>query len=83
MQVVRIHPMLRQDREFEFKFKNKNKNLNMNMNMNLNLNLRTATNGSSLRPPRCGVSPRDRWSCVLPRWQLNVNVNRDESKQAN
>ena len=22
-----------------------------------------------------GVSPRDRWSCVLPRWQFNVNVN--------
>ena len=22
-----------------------------------------------------GVSPRDRWSCVLPRWQINVNVN--------
>jgi len=21
------------------------------------------------------VSPRDRWSCVLPRWQFNVNVN--------
>ena len=21
------------------------------------------------------MSPRDRWSCVLPRWQLNVNVN--------
>ena len=20
-------------------------------------------------------SPRDRWSCVLPRWQLNVNGN--------
>ena len=22
-----------------------------------------------------GVSPRDRWLCVLPGWQLNVNVN--------
>jgi hypothetical protein len=21
------------------------------------------------------VSPRDLWSCVLPRWQVNVNVN--------
>ena len=21
------------------------------------------------------VSPRDLWSCVLPRWQFNVNVN--------
>ena len=21
------------------------------------------------------VSPRDRWLCVLPGWQLNVNVN--------
>jgi hypothetical protein len=21
------------------------------------------------------VSPRDRWSCVLPRWQSYVNVN--------
>jgi hypothetical protein len=37
MQVVRIHPMLRQDREFKFK------NKNLNLNMNLNLNLRTAT----------------------------------------
>ena len=22
-----------------------------------------------------GVSPRDRWLCVLPGWQMNVNVN--------
>ena len=22
-----------------------------------------------------GVSPRDRWLCVLPRWRMNVNVN--------
>ena len=22
-----------------------------------------------------GVSPRDRWSCVLPRWLFIVNVN--------
>ena len=22
-----------------------------------------------------GVSPRDRWLCVLPRWPINVNVN--------
>ena len=22
-----------------------------------------------------GVSPRDRWLCVLPGWQFNVNVN--------
>ena len=22
-----------------------------------------------------GVSPRDRWLCVLPRWPMNVNVN--------
>ena len=22
-----------------------------------------------------GVSPRDRWMCVLPGWQMNVNVN--------
>ena len=22
-----------------------------------------------------GVSPRDRWLCVLPRWLMNVNVN--------
>jgi hypothetical protein len=22
-----------------------------------------------------GVSPRGRWLCVLPRWQLNVNEN--------
>ena len=22
-----------------------------------------------------GVSPRDRWLCVLPRWRINVNVN--------
>ena len=25
-----------------------------------------------------GVSPRDRWLCVLPGWQMNVNVNGDE-----
>ena len=31
-------------------------------------------NTFSLRPPH-GVSPRDRWLCVLPRWRLNVNVN--------
>lgn len=28
---------------------------------------------TGLRPPR--VSPLDRWLCVLPIWQLNVNVN--------
>ena len=22
-----------------------------------------------------GVSPRDRWMCVLPGWQMHVNVN--------
>ena len=22
-----------------------------------------------------GVSPRDRWLCVLPGWRMNVNVN--------
>ena len=27
---------------------------------------------------RHGVFPRDRWSCVLPRWQFNVNVNVNE-----
>ena len=33
-----------------------------------------------VRCPRClcalhDVSPRDRWLCVLPGWQVNVNVN--------
>ena len=29
-----------------------------------------------------GVSPRDRWLCVLPRWLMNVNVNVSPNPQA-
>ena len=47
---------------------------------NDHLSGRRAVPGFPGRPRHCvcalhGVSPRDRWLCVLPGWQMNVNVN--------
>jgi hypothetical protein len=53
MQVVRIHPMLRQDREFEFKFKNKNKNLEHEHELELELEDRDERQQSAPSTVRC------------------------------